>query len=468
MRLIGPICLLFLVLTCRAADDAVLARVEMTAAVQTSGLAVHELLQDARGRDYAVVLAPVAALRASDCTFEVLATNATPQEFVIAMTRRPATHAQLAHLPECVYDDGRQIILRRTAAGVARREQYDAILRPLAETPLRWDAPTRAARRTSAFTCVSNATVAAMISQVDSNRIWWLTAQLSGETNLTVGTNSYAIYSRNTVNGAPFQKDAAFIMQTMTNLQYQTRYSPWNAWSYFSSNVVATKTGTTRSNEIVLLVAHLDNMPGSGRAPGADDNASGCVALLLAAEQLAPQTYERTLQLAFVTGEEQGLLGSAVYAAALAAQTANVVAVYNFDMITWSTGGVFGVHTQVASHPQFAADLVLAQLLTNVLATYGLTGAAPIIKADSDGASDHASFWAAGYPAVMCIENYPADFNPYYHSVNDRLQSCNLAYYTTIVKGAVGTAAHAAQLVPEPCSLLYAVCMCILRRLRAR
>jgi len=468
MQRLGSICLIFLALACRAADDTVLARVAMTAAVPASGLAVHELLQDAKGQDYALVLAPVAALRASDCTFEVLAMNAAPQDFVIARTFRPATHAQLAQLPECMYDDGRHIILRRTAALMAHRADYDASLRPLPQTPLRWDAPVRAARRATAFTCVSNAAVAAMISQVDADRIWWLTAQLSGETNLMVGDNAYTMFSRNTVNGSPYQKDAAFILQAMTNLQYQTRYFNWSADGYVSSNVIATKAGTTRANEIVLLIAHLDNMPSSGRAPGADDNASGCVALLLAAEQFAPQTFERTLQLVFVTGEEQDLYGSAAYAAALTTQTANVVAVYNFDMLAWSTNAaaIFGVHTRVVSHPQFAADLVLAQLYTNVMATYGLAGAVSTIAADGVWASDHSSFWDVGYPAVLTIEDFD-DYNTNYHTANDRLQYCNMAYYTTIVKGAVGTAAHAAQLVPEPGSLLYAALICMLWRLRA-
>jgi len=470
---IRHICLIGLVCGCtvilaRAADDTVLARVEMTATVPTSGLAVHELLQDAKGQDYALVLAPVAALRASGCAFQVLAMHAVPHEFVIARTRRPATHAQFAQLPECVYDDGRHVILRGTAALMARRADYDAILRPLPQTPLRWDAPPRAARRAADFTCVSNAAVAAMISQVDADRIWWLTAQLSGETNLVVGTNTYSLYSRNTRHGAPYQKDAAFIFQTMTNLQYQTRYFSWSEGGYTSSNVIATKAGTTRANEIVLLIAHLDNMPSSGRAPGADDNASGCVALLLAAEQFIPQVFERTLHLVFATGEEQGLYGSAAYAAAMTAQSVNIVAVYNFDMISWTSlaSPAFGVHTRVTSHPQFPEDLALAQLYTNVMATYGLASAASRIVADGETASDHSSFWDVGYPAVLTIED-DTDFNPYYHTANDRLQYCNMAYYTTIVKGAVGTAAHAAQLVPEPGSLLYAALMCMLWRLRA-
>ncbi len=443
----------------------------MTAAVPASGLAVYALLQDAAGADYALVIAPAPTLRRSGLVCQVLATNATPAAFLIARTRRAATHARLARLPECVYDDGRHIILRHSAAFMARRAEYVALVRPLPPTPIRWDIPARAVPRAAAFSCTFDPAIASMISQVTSSRIGHVIAQLSGETSLSVGTGSYTMFSRHTRYGAPYQKDAAFIVQTMTNLQYQTRYFLWNADGYVSSNVIATKTGTTRSNEVVLLVAHLDAINEdneTGRTPGADDNASGCAALLLAAEQLGPQLFERTLQFAFVTGEEQDLYGSAAYAAALAAQSANVVAVYAFDMLAYSTFGdpAFGVHTHVKSSPRFAADLPLAQLYTNVMTTYALAGATAGIVADSEPSSDHASFWDEGYPAVLAIEDYD-DFNTDMHTANDTLQHCNIAYCTPIIKGAVGTAAHAAHLVPEPCGWWSVLCLCTLWRRRA-
>jgi len=451
-----------------AGTGAVLARVEMTAAVRASGLPVHELLQDGAGRGYALVLAAHAALDASDCAFTILATNAAAQDIVIARTRRPAVHAELARAPECLYDDGRHVVLRRTAAFMARRAQYDVMLRALPRAPLQWDVP---APRAAAFSCVSNPAIAAMINAVTSNRVWQVIAQLSGEIPFTVGASSYTMYSRHTRNGSPFQKDAAYILQSMTNLGYATQYFRWSRAGYVSSNVIAVKTGTTLSNEIVLLVAHLDNMPSSGRAPGADDNASGCAALVLAAEQCAPHTFQRTLQFAFVTGEEQDLYGSAAYATALTAQAAHVVAVFNFDMVAYSTQPtrIFGVHTRLASHPRYAHDLPLAQLYTNVMKTYAIDAANARIVADGELYSDHASFWDRGYPAVLAIEDYD-DFNDdYYHTSNDRLQYCNPAYCTAVIKGAVGTAAHAAQLVPEPgAALAWLAMWCLLQRAARR
>jgi hypothetical protein len=71
----------------------------------------------------------------------------------------------------------------------------------------------------------------------------------------------------------------------------------------------------------------------SGRAPGADDNASGVAALLQAARVSAGLVFNRTLRFLVTTGEEQGYLGSTAYARALADSEADVVAVLNLDML---------------------------------------------------------------------------------------------------------------------------------------
>ena len=50
-------------------------------------------------------------------------------------------------------------------------------------------------------------------------------------------------------------------------------------------------------------------------APGAEDNASGSAALLEAARLFNRYRFERTLQIIWFTGEEQGLLGSLAFTA---------------------------------------------------------------------------------------------------------------------------------------------------------
>jgi Zn-dependent M28 family amino/carboxypeptidase len=69
--------------------------------------------------------------------------------------------------------------------------------------------------------------------------------------------------------------------------------------------------GLVNPDDIFIIGAHIDDVTGT---PGADDNASGSVATLLAADILSQYDWGCTLRFAFWTGEEQGLLGSDVYA----------------------------------------------------------------------------------------------------------------------------------------------------------
>jgi leucyl aminopeptidase len=205
-------------------------------------------------------------------------------------------------------------------------------------------------------------------------------------------------------------------------------------------------TGTLTPDVIVLITAHLDDMPSGGRAPGADDNASGSVGVMLAAEIMSQYRFERTVRFVFFTGEEQGLCGSEAYASAVAAAGENIVAVYNMDMIAYDSrdGPTLRLHTRATSDPGYATDLAMAGVFTNVVAAYAVN-LTPIIDPDGISASDHYSFWEAGYPALLAIEDDVDDFNDYYHTADDNLSHVNLTYFTSFVKASVGTAAHLAK-----------------------
>jgi Zn-dependent M28 family amino/carboxypeptidase len=90
-----------------------------------------------------------------------------------------------------------------------------------------------------------------------------------------------------------------------------------------SKNVVAMVPGSSRPNEYIIYSAHWDHLgvgaPVNGDSiyNGALDNASGCAALLSIAKAYTqlPKSPARSVVFLAVTGEEQGLLGSAYYAA---------------------------------------------------------------------------------------------------------------------------------------------------------
>lgn len=86
----------------------------------------------------------------------------------------------------------------------------------------------------------------------------------------------------------------------------------------FSPNVICTYPSTLNSNEHVILSAHYDSRGsfGNSRAPGGDDDGSGTGHLLAVVEAIkqGKVLFEKKVQVAFFSGEEQGLYGSHAYA----------------------------------------------------------------------------------------------------------------------------------------------------------
>jgi hypothetical protein len=302
----------------------------------------------------------------------------------------------------------------------------------------------------AAYTVQYDPTIATMIAQVDQNTLYNYVANLSGVQAVTIGGTSYTIHTRNTGSGAPIQKATQYVYEYMQGLPGldSVSYNNWQSSGYSNRNVVGVLTGATRPTEIVLLTAHIDDMPTGSTAPGADDNASGSAALMLAASILSQHTFERTIRFIFFTGEEQDVYGSWAYATAAKAAGENIVAVVNMDMLGWESDGspTMRVHTRPPSTG--AKDLEIANLFVAVVNTYAIH-LTPIVTSYGMDESDHYSFWANGYPAICVIEDDGdqsswGDFNPYYHTTSDTLSRLNMPYFTNIVAASVGSIAHLA------------------------
>lgn len=104
-------------------------------------------------------------------------------------------------------------------------------------------------------------------------------------------------------------------------------------------NVVATLRGTDpNDNRIFIISGHLDNMRSSpterlGDAPGANDDASGCAAVIECARIMTKYNFPATIIFVTVSGEEQGLLGSAFMSEKAKKENWNIVAVLNNDIM---------------------------------------------------------------------------------------------------------------------------------------
>ena len=105
-----------------------------------------------------------------------------------------------------------------------------------------------------------------------------------------------------------------------------------------SKNVIGIIPGTDQKEEFIIFSAHWDHLgigvpvDGDSIYNGACDNATGSAALLaIAGSMLHTGPYHRSIAFLWVTGEEQGLLGSAYYAANPIYPPAKTVANLNID-----------------------------------------------------------------------------------------------------------------------------------------
>jgi hypothetical protein len=221
-------------------------------------------------------------------------------------------------------------------------------------------------------------------------------------------------------------------------------------------NVVGEKQGLVHPEQIFLLTAHLDSRAADwphDPAPGADDNASGAAALLAAADLLADLDLAYTIRIVFFTGEEQGRYGSYHYALDAANAGEEILGVLNFDMIAWDAEGDpdIDLHSHLPS-TEDDSD-ALADLFVAVIDVYDLD-LKPQIVENGTIFSDHARFWDRGYAAILAIEDYcnayespsePRDWNANYHTVNDRLDTLNLAYFCEYARAGLATFIHLAE-----------------------
>jgi hypothetical protein len=288
-----------------------------------------------------------------------------------------------------------------------------------------------------------------MINQVNTSTVMSYEEKLSGSQPATIGGSSYTMATRYSKTTEPIQKATQFVYEHLQALGLQVSYFDYNLPNTGTRrNVIAVQPGVTTPGCIYVAGAHVDDTSESGSrstfAPGADDNASGTVAVLIAADILSQYTFDCTVRYVIFTGEEQGLYGSAAYAAQVNTLNEDMRGVLNLDMIAYDADGVpiVTLHARNSS----SADQAIANMFAGVVSAYSINLTPTIVRDTSNNwDSDHSSFWDEGIPAILAIEDESdADFNPNWHSINDNITNINSTYFTNFVKASVGTMAHLA------------------------
>jgi hypothetical protein len=165
----------------------------------------------------------------------------------------------------------------------------------------------------------------------------------------------------------------------------------------------------------VVIGGHYDSTtPNHSIAPGADDDASGTACVLEVARVLSNYTHDYTITFVAFCGEEQGLLGSEAYASTAAANGDDIIGAFAVDMIGYvEPGDAVDIDIVSNTSSQWIRDLVI-----DVGGAY--VPGFPVVPGSLPGGagSDHSSFWAAGYDAILFFEDTD-DYSPYIHTASD-------------------------------------------------
>jgi Zn-dependent M28 family amino/carboxypeptidase len=244
-------------------------------------------------------------------------------------------------------------------------------------------------------------------------------------------------------------KTADYIESALAAQGYSVGRQTFSCYGKSVSNLIAEKTGTDQ--EVVILGAHYDTVPGT---PRADDNASAVVGLLELARLLKETSIQKTLLFVAFVNEEppcfgSDRMGSMVYAKKLKEQGLSIKVMISLEMIGYfkkesiqtyplpgmglfypKTGDFIGVVGNFHSH-RYVSLFKKAIKRHSSIDTRSLT--APEFFGGIN-LSDNYSFWQHGYRAIM-VTDTSFFRNRNYHQEEDTIETLNFESMAEVVKG---------------------------------
>jgi hypothetical protein len=243
-----------------------------------------------------------------------------------------------------------------------------------------------------------------------------------------------------------------YISSELTALGYEVKVESYlSVEGVETANLFVDVPGINDGGKFLLIGAHYDTA--GDDSPGADDNATGVAALLELASYLRDNTPLHNVRLTFFVNEEAPFgitenMGS--YHHAKMIRKANLPLA---GMISLESIGYFSDKPKSQRYPQpfswfypdrgdfiaFVTDLESARFLRRVIGSFrafaeipseGVT--APRIFSDIS-LSDHWSFWAHGYAALMITDTVPFR-NPHYHEPTDTPDTLDFGRMSLVVE----------------------------------
>jgi Zn-dependent M28 family amino/carboxypeptidase len=274
---------------------------------------------------------------------------------------------------------------------------------------------------------------------------------LAAELRSHVEVLASSIGRRSTFHPKQLAESALYLKTQLASSGYEVRDHSFAGRGSPAPNLEATLAGTSLASEIIVIGAHYDSYQGT---PGADDNASGCAAVLALAKRFANTPQPRTIRFVLFPNEEPPLfqtpeMGSLIYAKACRAANDNIIAMLSLETIGYyrdEPGSqkypplIGGLFPSEGNFIAFVSDVSSRGLLKRVVATFREHAAFPSEGAalpngvPGVGWSDHWAFWQVGYPALMVTDTAPFR-NPNYHLPTDTPNTLDCERMARVVDG---------------------------------
>ena len=241
---------------------------------------------------------------------------------------------------------------------------------------------------------------------------------------------------------------AQYIQREFLKVGLEVSEDPFQWEGKWYKNVVAEKKGESYPDQVFILGAHYDTVPGS---PGADDNASAIAVLLEVARNIQTLKMNSTVKLIAFSIEEYEQGGSAHYAEKARRSGEKIIGMVCLEMVGFTgakqsypsywnpkqypnVGDFIGIVGNERS--KSLLERVYQSFKTHVpeLPTEYLLVQRNGEEMEKGRLSDHSSFWDQGFPALMVTDTAFLR-NPNYHLPSDTMETLDFEFMRKVVRG---------------------------------
>ena len=258
---------------------------------------------------------------------------------------------------------------------------------------------------------------------------------------------------RNPYDRYPALEEAAqYVREELLKLGFEVNEDSFSWEGKIFRNVGVEKKGRTSPDNIFILGAHYDTVPGS---PGADDNASGVAVLLEVARALRDFSLDSSVRLVAFCLEEYGFIGSTRYAERANREGERILGMISLEMVGFTHPRQNYPHYINPKYYPNVGDFIgvignekSKVLLENVQRSLKtsiphLPSEYLIVPGNGEGMeeatlSDHSPFWDRGLPALMVTDTAFLR-NPNYHLPTDTMETLDFEFMRKVAIGVLSS-----------------------------